>query len=539
MSGLFAYTNKDKGKFNDGAETFYNKAEQAAQQAETASNSASSSAASASTSSVSASGNAALASSQAVIAQAAATAASTSETNAKSSEALSWQYADYSHTYSNAAELSKNSAKVSEDTAWQYQDWANNYKLAAEAAANIASTAQTTASDSAATALRESGLALDRSNTAKDWAVKTDGPVSGTEYSAKYWAQQAGSSVAGVTSFNGRAGSVTSVSGDYDVSQVTGAAPLASPSFTGSPKAPLPANTSNDSTIPSTQWVQARLSGKASVDSVNNRAPLLSPSFTGTPTVPTPLRTDQSRSIANTEWVKNLSATDSEMTSGVSSTTFVTPRQLRMFGQAVPVAASTNGKVDLNGLDTSYVYSLSGWDNGPSADVLHDDKSYAYGYIRTINESIFKVQELTTDSMLMYSETGSVYIPHRAIRTKFTSSGYTDWSVLFGSADVKYTPWVNIAGLNGWVNNSGQGGRSAYRKVLGRVFVEMNMTGGADGSQLFTLPEGLRPASNVFVPAVSAALEPIGLYVGPDGGVRFVTSKAVSNVATSFSFDVQ
>lgn len=44
----------------------------------------------------------------------------------------------------------------------------------------------------------------------------------------------AGSGTAGVTSFKGRTGAVTPASGDYSVSQVTGAAPKRSPVFTGS-----------------------------------------------------------------------------------------------------------------------------------------------------------------------------------------------------------------------------------------------------------------------------------------------------------------
>lgn len=43
------------------------------------------------------------------------------------------------------------------------------------------------------------------------------------------------SGAAPVTSFNGRGGAVSPTTGDYAVAQVTGAAPLASPTFTGSP----------------------------------------------------------------------------------------------------------------------------------------------------------------------------------------------------------------------------------------------------------------------------------------------------------------
>lgn len=49
------------------------------------------------------------------------------------------------------------------------------------------------------------------------------------------WAPSSAS--VGVTSFNSRSGSVTPQTGDYSVGQVTGAAPLASPTFTGVPTA--------------------------------------------------------------------------------------------------------------------------------------------------------------------------------------------------------------------------------------------------------------------------------------------------------------
>lgn len=62
---------------------------------------------------------------------------------------------------------------------------------------------------------------------------------------------------AGVTSFNGRSGMVVSVSGDYSVAQVTGAAPLASPTFTGSPAAPTQTSTDNSTLLATTAFVQA------------------------------------------------------------------------------------------------------------------------------------------------------------------------------------------------------------------------------------------------------------------------------------------
>lgn len=61
-----------------------------------------------------------------------------------------------------------------------------------------------------------------------------------------------------VPSVFGRTGAVTAQSGDYSVSQVTGAAPLASPAFTGAPTAPTPASSDNSTKIATTAYVQSQ-----------------------------------------------------------------------------------------------------------------------------------------------------------------------------------------------------------------------------------------------------------------------------------------
>ena len=68
----------------------------------------------------------------------------------------------------------------------------------------------------------------------------------------------AGSAVASVFS---RTGAVVAQSGDYSVSQVTGAAPLASPTFTGTPASVTPSTSDNTTKIATTAYVQANLSG--------------------------------------------------------------------------------------------------------------------------------------------------------------------------------------------------------------------------------------------------------------------------------------
>jgi hypothetical protein len=64
-----------------------------------------------------------------------------------------------------------------------------------------------------------------------------------------------------VTSVFSRTGAVVAVSGDYSVGQVTGAAPLASPTFTGVPAAPTAAPGTNTTQLATTAFVTAAVAG--------------------------------------------------------------------------------------------------------------------------------------------------------------------------------------------------------------------------------------------------------------------------------------
>ena len=61
-----------------------------------------------------------------------------------------------------------------------------------------------------------------------------------------------------VTTVFGRSGTVVATSGDYAVAQVTGAAPVASPTFTGTPAAPTAAVNTNTTQIATTAYVVAQ-----------------------------------------------------------------------------------------------------------------------------------------------------------------------------------------------------------------------------------------------------------------------------------------
>jgi hypothetical protein len=125
-----------------------------------------------------------------------------------------------------------------------------------------------------------------------------------------------------VTSVFGRTGVVVAVSGDYNVSQVTGAAPLASPALTGVPTAPTAAFGTNTTQLATCAFVQANLpfigvtswnartgavtpqTGDYTVSQVTGAAPLASPALTGVPTAPTAALGTSTTQIATCQFVQ-------------------------------------------------------------------------------------------------------------------------------------------------------------------------------------------------------------------------------------------
>jgi hypothetical protein len=110
----------------------------------------------------------------------------------------------------------------------------------------------------------------------------------------------------GVVSWNSRSGAVVPASGDYAVADVTGAAPLASPNFTGTPQAPTPTGGDNSGKIATTAYVQAELgSYLTTASAASTYAPLASPALTGAPTAPTVVSAmDSTTKVATTAFVQ-------------------------------------------------------------------------------------------------------------------------------------------------------------------------------------------------------------------------------------------
>lgn len=130
-----------------------------------------------------------------------------------------------------------------------------------------------------------------------------------------------GSSTAGVTSWNGRTGSVA-----LETADLTALDALfnPSPALQGVPTAPTAAASTSTTQVATCQFVMQAVAAGAGVVSFNGRqgaitlttaditaaggAPTVSPALTGNPTAPTPPATDASSSVATTQYVQNVVA---------------------------------------------------------------------------------------------------------------------------------------------------------------------------------------------------------------------------------------
>ncbi len=123
-------------------------------------------------------------------------------------------------------------------------------------------------------------------------------------------------------------------------------------------------------------------------------------------------------------------------------------------------------------------------------------------------------------------------------------NGGTTWSAwmkqAFNDNDLKNTPWISATLQNGWSVQNGS--RCVYRKVLGVVFFEINITGGTDspGTQIFALPSGYIPPGNLQYPAYSVQKNTGDIprvIIGSQGSVIIygVTASAGLNVSGFYS----
>lgn len=183
----------------------------------------------------------------------------------------------------------------------------------------------------------------------------------------------------------------------YAVADVTGAAPLASPTFTGTPAAPTAAAATNTTQIATTAFVQAAVaalinSAPGALDTLDElaaalgddanfaatitgllalKAPLASPTFTGTAAAPTPSAADNSTKIATTAYVEAAVAAGLSSKLGIPWTCAGKPADGGVYHIMIPVACtiavSLTGTTGYSGTNATATATFSLKKNGAAA----------------------------------------------------------------------------------------------------------------------------------------------------------------------------
>lgn len=193
------------------------------------------------------------------------------------------------------------------------------------------------------------------------------------------------------------------------------------------------------------------------------------------------------------------------------------------------VAAGTYVRVSVNakGLVTAGQTSALAVANGGTGSTTASAARTALGAAASgANSDITALSGLTTALSLTQGGTGAATAP--AART---------------ALGVAFTAWANATLANSWAVISGR--RAAYRSFLDMVQLEVNISAGTatDGTVLFTLPTGFRPAFPLVVPvssgtntAIGGTVPPPRVLIGTDGTVACYNCSNSPGISFSTTF---
>lgn len=128
------------------------------------------------------------------------------------------------------------------------------------------------------------------------------------------------------------------------------------------------------------------------------------------------------------------------------------------------------------------------------------------------------------------------------VKIGWTTAGFlraavdsTDLGQLYTEFTVGTTQWIPVTLQNGWSVVAGY--RAVYRIVLGHIECQFYISGGtmANGTVLWTMPVGYRPAAPVVIPVRSIPLSSQAVpsvFFGADGSVT--TSNVGGSIAGTF-----
>jgi hypothetical protein len=222
----------------------------------------------------------------------------------------------------------------------------------------------------------------------------------------------------GVTTFNGRSGTVSLIQNDITA---VGGLVNPSPALTGTPTAPTPAPTDSSTNIATTAFVKAAIASTAgasvatiaptspntgqlwfnttsgvnqlyvwtgsawtSTTNLSTYAPLASPAFTGTPTAPTPVAGNSSTQIATTAFVTNLVAGYLPLSGGTLTGTLTTAAVV------IPSTPTLNPALYFNVSGGNYItngvgFALALYPNPPTSLMLYYALSGTAGAAASLN----------------------------------------------------------------------------------------------------------------------------------------------------------